>query len=319
MIYFACPDPQTFVSGGNMLNGQIFRAFREAGRAFTRIDWQDIQHIAFAPKDFLIVDSIWINKLQPRDCRKIQAFKIFFSHLLPSMLDPETDRKKEIERLSCFDLLLANSPFTRTWLDTFMSGKSRIEIVQPWIKKTGAEPDAVKDKFILVANWQPGKQIDQFLKALAKAVLPDGLKIHFFGDRKVNEPYTMKCMEVLENHPGLAERIILEGPVSHDLLEAVYAGSKCLVDTSLFETYGMALAEALVNGLQALALGRGNIINLIGQGRGMMCRDMDELVQAACLIHLGKLSLVENPVHDILTSWPAFVKQFSFLDQIHRP
>lgn len=319
MIYFACPDPLAFVSGGNMLNAQIFRAFREAGRAYTRIDWQDIQHIAFAPKDFLIVDSIWINKLLPRDCRKIQAFKIFFAHLLPSMLDSDTDRNKEIDRLSCFDLLLANSPFTRAWLDPLMSGKSRIETVQPWIKKTGAETGSDRDTFILVANWQPVKQIDLFLQALAEADLPEGLKIHFFGDRKVNDLYTLICMEILETHPRLNEHIILEGPVSHDRLESVYAGSKCLIDTSLFETYGMAVAEALVNGLQVLALGRGNIINLIGQGRGMICRDMEELVQAAGLIHQGKLSLAENPVHDILTSWPAFVKQFSFLDQIHRP
>lgn len=318
MIYFACPDPLAFVSGGNRLNAQIFRAFREAGRAYTRIDWQDIQHIAFAPKDFLIVDSIWLNKLQPRDCRKIQAFKIFFTHFLPSMLDPGTDRKKEIERLSCFDILLANSPFTRTWLDTLMSGKSRIETVQPWIKKSGVEPGTARDSFILVANWQPGKQIDLFLKALAKADLPEGLRIHFFGDRKVNESYTLKCMEILANHPLLAAYIILEGPVSHDHLESVYAESKCLIDPSLFETYGMAVAEALVNGLQVLALGRGNVINLIGQGRGLICRDMDELVQAAGLILKGKLNLSENPVHDILTSWPAFVKQFSFLDQVHR-
>ena len=318
MIYFACPDPLSFLSGGNMLNAQIFRAFREAGRAYTRIDWQDIQHIAFTPKDFLFVDSFWINKLQPRDCRKIQAFKIFFTPLLPSMLDPDTDRKKELERLFCFDILLANSPFTGTWLDTFMSGKSRIETIQPWIKKTEIEPGSDRDRFILVANWQPVKQIHLFLQALAEADLPEGLKIHFFGDRKVNESYTMKCMEILKNYPGMNEHIILEGPVSHDLLESVYAGSKCLIDTSLFETYGMALAEALVNGLQVLALGRGNIINLIGQGRGMICRDMDDLVQAAGLILKGKLSLAENPVQDILTSWPAFVKQFAFLDQIHR-
>ncbi|HNR06648.1 MAG TPA: hypothetical protein PKM27_04975 [Saprospiraceae bacterium] len=318
MIYYACPDPLAFVSGGNLLNAQIFRAFREAGRAFARIGWQDIPYIDFAPKDFLLVDSIWINKIQIRDFSKIKATKIFFTHLLPSMLDLGIKRIQEIERLSCFDFLLANSAFTRNWLDALMSGKSRIKTVQPWIKKTGMQESAVRDKFILVAAWQPIKQIDLLFDTLTRVDLPKGFRIHCYGDRQVNPSYTFKCMQILEKHPGLAEHILLEGVVSAEHLASVYVAGKCLIDSSRFETYGMALAEGLVNGLQVLALGQGNVIHLIGQGRGKYCRDLEELVQTAVLIFEDKLSLEEKPVQDILTSWSAFVSQFSFLDQIGR-
>src|SRR5262249_2157775 len=48
---------------------------------------------------------------------------------------------------------------------------------------------------------------------------------------------------------GLHDRITIAGPASAEAVARHYAGADLLVSTSLYEGYGMALAEALARGL----------------------------------------------------------------------
>lgn len=89
---------------------------------------------------------------------------------------------------------------------------------------------------------------------------------------------------------GLADRITLAGAVTDAALEALYAGADLVVSPSLFEGYGMALAEALARGLPLVATTGGAAADTVPPGAGLTVPPGDVPALGAAL-----RSLIEDP------------------------
>src|SRR5688572_19194474 len=63
------------------------------------------------------------------------------------------------------------------------------------------------------------------------------------------EPAALAALQAAIRETGLADRIALAGPASEDDIARHYAAADLMVSASLYEGYGMALAEALARGL----------------------------------------------------------------------
>lgn len=93
----------------------------------------------------------------------------------------------------------------------------------------------------------PRKGYDILVRALAPlADLPWRMTIVGALDRA---PAYVDALRELVREMGLEERILLTGPVSNEALDELYRRACLVVSSSLFEGYGMVLAESMARGL----------------------------------------------------------------------
>lgn len=285
MIFFVAPPLDAHVSGGNLFNEQILLALQESKMICSHVSKEQSDHINFAPGDVIIIDSIYVSALDEMFMDSILAQKVLLVHLLPSMIN-QGDRELEYKILQKFNRLIVNSVYTRAYCEQQMGFQGKIDILEPYIYQSPIIGlDTVRNKILLVATWQPVKQIDLFLLHLAKYTLRDDLVIDIYGDTTINEDYFQYCMTILEQFPELKAHIEIQGVVGHKDLLPLYTQSKILLDTSSFESFGMAVAEALAAGVMVISLGNGNTNNLVTPPTGILCKNMDELIQHMLLIH----------------------------------
>lgn len=96
-------------------------------------------------------------------------------------------------------------------------------------------------------------------------------------------PWRCRCVGPLDRAPGyaadvaeaarlagLAERFVLVGPRAGRALAEEYARADLVVLPSRFETYGMALAEAVARGIPVVSTTAGGIPDTVGEGCGLL-------------------------------------------------
>lgn len=309
MIYFVCPDPQLSISGGNLFNLQILEGLKLLGETVVSFPFQTFRTLKPKSRDIILLDSIYMNEIQTFSINQQPGFKMMLIHLLPSMLNNKSNQQAEKAVLENFDLILANSRCTRDYLMDMQVPGEKIKMMQPWTMVQELNNDIKRHKLIVVANWFPAKQVDLLLQQLSLHSLPDGLTIHFYGDTQVDIKYWKHCLSILEGNPGLAKHILLEGVVKQAELRKIYTETLCLVDVSLFESYGMAVTEAIVSGTPVLTLGNGQVKYWIGQGSCMDCKNIDDLIDKLVLIYLDKLDIPRYPITEIITEESVFRQQ----------
>lgn len=311
MIYFICPDPEGFVSGGNIFNRQVLRGFDELHIPVCRIPVSETGTLNTTEKDVLLLDSIYFNELPSIGWNHLKGLKMILVHLLPSMLDKSLQVKSEKELLNSFDFILANSLFTMEYLSGLSLHHPQILLVQPWVEGVGTPVNSVPSKNIVISNWYPAKQIDVLLKHLASHKLPEGLILHFYGDLNVDPGFTRHCLSILDEQHQLKNHVAIGGVIQHEDLFKIYRQSSCLLDVSRFESYGMSVAEAIVSGVQVLTLGNGNLKYMVGQGRCLFCKSMDDLILQWVRIQQGDLVVQPQPVSNIITGREVFNRQLT--------
>ncbi|MFZ1716116.1 MAG: glycosyltransferase [Saprospiraceae bacterium] len=309
MIYFVAPPADVHVSGGSLFNGQILRALQQVRYTYQYVSVQRWEQRTFDPGDVIIIDSIYMPALDEMFMDSMLAQKVLLVHLLPSMLSQE-DADSEKIFLKKFNRLIVNSKFTKDYCVQKMGFPGKIDILEPYIERSpyiGLE--TVRNKILLVATWQPVKQIDLFLLLLAKHTLPPDLVIDIYGDASINQDYFQYCLAILERFPELKDHIKIHGIIDHKDLLRLYHQTKMLLDTSSFESYGMAVAEALAAGVMVITLGKGNIKNLLSLGSGILCQNMDEIIHYMLIIHDQELIPRLNSNSSSEARWQKFIEQ----------
>ncbi|QLH75180.1 MAG: glycosyltransferase family 4 protein [Methanomassiliicoccales archaeon] len=83
-----------------------------------------------------------------------------------------------------------------------------------------------------------------------------------------------KRLKALISRTGLGSKIEMTGKVSEDRKKELLASCKLFVMPSLFESYGIAVAEAMSYGKAIVATDVGGLPEVVGQG-GLLCRPRD--------------------------------------------
>ncbi len=288
-IYFIAPHPLAFTSGGNRYNSQLIGALRLAGWKVRRFGLFDPRIRKIPSGSLIVVDSIYRNALMEGNFELPPHSKwAGLIHYLPE-LDGEREGANE-SWASVFDLLLFPSDYLLKRFRSFFTSSSTPSFILPPIIPVRTWPVAALNSggdphLMIVANYLPVKGILELLQELATsfdqpAPLP-GFRLSVYGSI-LDEAYWRACRDAVDSSPTLRHRTALNKDMPHFKLFAALSEASAVVSASAFESFGMAIAEAMALKRPVFALSRGNIPELVsGYPAARLFERIEEL--AACL------------------------------------
>ncbi len=312
MMYFLAPDPNSFTSGGNIFNRQILKAFDELNKPCIRLSIDEIWTLNTTKEDSIIVDTLYLDSLDENFIHQ-NARKYLIVHMLATMNPHNRDPDKTIRQLMLFDTFIANSEFTRHHIQSLIGASIPCVVVKPFIQQYDLRQDLTKEKyFVWGAIWERRKLLSLWLDSLNEHSFPENFIIYLCGDMSSDTEYVKECLDKIANSKLLNSIIEIKGKLNQSDFIHLLAGSLAYIDTSGMETYGMAVAEAIVNDVTVLSLGGGNISNFDGVGKCVICRDFDELNDRMVNLFEGD-QIVHKPIMGIISEWNEFINQLHLI------
>ncbi|MBK6948609.1 MAG: glycosyltransferase family 4 protein [Haliscomenobacter sp.] len=268
-IFFIAPHPAEFTSGGNRYNTQLIGSLRLAGWKVRRFSPSDPRIKTISPGSLVVVDAIY------RDPLLEGGFELPPHSRWAALIHylPELDRLGAgagPSWVSVFDLLLFPSEFLRTRFKDLYPGSLTPSFVLPPIIPIQIWPEAALKpgeipKFVIVGNYLPVKGILEFLQqfviALGQGISLPRFELAIYGSI-LDQSYWSACRNLADQFPALS-KVILSKDIPRSRLLAVLSEATALVSPSSFESFGMAVAEAMALKRPVLALSRGNIPHLV--------------------------------------------------------
>jgi glycosyltransferase involved in cell wall biosynthesis len=258
------PDSGKRPSGGNIYNERLIGAAKERGLAFSLrfVDRSDIEACWGEHSTSLrIWDSLFLEALGSQNLGDIRGWGLLL-HYLPS-LNPILD-EEERRRLALIEArVLQAAPLVivtgRSLLMAVRQYRSRastclcepgVSTVFPITRSRRSRESAQTIHLLTVANMLPEKGLTDLPGILARLRdLP--WCWHIVGEETVDAVYARRFADMTGRF-GLDARIRRYGPLDQTAIALLMANMDLFVFPSLFEAYGMALAEAAAAGLPAL-------------------------------------------------------------------
>jgi glycosyltransferase involved in cell wall biosynthesis len=166
----------------------------------------------------------------------------------------DKDRQEELRRLETEALALARhvvvtSPATRrTLAESFGVTQSRVTVAEPGTDPAPrAKGTGRPVQMLAVGSVVPRKGYEILIDALKPLVHLDW-RLDIAGTLDRSTETARRVLAAIETG-GLANRVTLHGALSEAQLSDLYDRTDLFVMPSLYEGYGMALAEALARGL----------------------------------------------------------------------
>ncbi len=198
-------------------------------------------------------------------------------HYLPSqnpLLDAERRKaaqRQEDQAIRCVRSLLTTGYRLADHLRSRYPGKA-VFVCEPGVDGSFRQaPDAVRPAgprnhvhLVTVANLLPAKGYLELFGILRRlAHLP--WRWHIVGDETVDVAYADQLRQAAAAS-GLSERMLLHGVLTHNALAALLRSADAFAFPSLYEAYGMAVAEAAALGLPIVTSRVGDCERLVRNG-----------------------------------------------------
>ncbi len=256
---------------------------REAARAI---------NAALAPRDVALIDGLAYGALPQDAIRAIAAPVLALCHHplgLEQGLDPARAAallRSETAALALAAHIIVTSAHTRkTLIEDFGVAPSRVTIALPGTApasratRSGAVGSDGETILLAVGSIIARKGFDLLVEALTGLQALDW-RLRLVGGAPA--PETANALARLIEARGLGARIDWLGEVSAEALDGIYDSSDIFVSSSLYEGYGMALAEALARGLPIVTTTGGACADTAPDGAALKVApgDVDALREA---------------------------------------
>jgi glycosyltransferase involved in cell wall biosynthesis len=216
----------------------------------------------------------------------------------------------ERRALAAARLVIVTSRATTVALERYGVGPDRVVVVEPGTDRAplarGSEGAALQ--LLCVAAIIPRKGHEILFRALAM-MPPLEWRLTCVGSLK-RDAATAERLRARLRSDGLEERVMLTGEVDAARLATLYDGADLFVLPTLYEGYGMAVAEALARGLPVVGTPTGAIADLVAPSAGVLVPpgDVQGLAAALALVladaHVREqLTHGARRVRDRLPSW----------------
>lgn len=293
LIHFLHPSCDALVSGGNKFNRRILARARAHGWPLQSLvidpdapgAWdidQALQEPAARGAASVVSWAIWDSLLlrryplsEPMFTRRRDAFLL---HYLPS-LDPQLNPERRLSSRLLEDRVIGRAAFLvatgRNFADAL---RTRYPAVRTYLCEPGVDQvfldvrrsvlprngDAAVH-LLSVGNLVPGKGYLELLTVLEQLNKPNWVW-HIAGsieaDRAFTRLFFKRAAQWLTR-----QRILLHGTLASSALAVLMSRMDVFVAASHYESYGMALAEAVAAGLPVVATEVGEAVRVVGEPR----------------------------------------------------
>jgi glycosyltransferase involved in cell wall biosynthesis len=275
MVTLLAPEPGHTRSGGHIYNHRIGMELSGRGFSLTYLptpvpDPARLASYGVSRDSMILLDSLffvqrdWLHSVS----RLWKGKTALLVHYLPS-IDPAlstTDSSRlrllEAEALSRADKIVTSSHFMAATIKRLFPGTADAVVAHPGVDRsfrkkrktgnnTGSGYKENKVRLLTVANWTDGKN-HSFLLPVLYRLKELSWNWNIVGETEGNEKQTADFRRMAQSF-GIEERINITGSLPPASIPAVLAEADLFLFPSRFESYGMALAEALCAGLPAVA------------------------------------------------------------------
>lgn len=268
------PSVTAFVSGGNTFNKELFASLQQC---------KNVKLSAYNPSvlyddnEIVLVDSLCLH--MNKEWMKFQK-RICILHYHPYLHEQTNDVQQQLLlTINDFHLLIVTSNFVKEQLTTIGVSEEMIVVMEPVVYQCGNMIKRLSKTFTAcsIANYVSVKGIADYLQKLDSIRLPIDFTHHFIGDSTIDPPYYDRCKNLVASSAYLQKTVQLHPAATADTICSYFNLSHVFISTSNFETFGMAVKEALHAGLPVLALSKGNLPNLI-MNHEHLFENIDELI-----------------------------------------
>ncbi|WP_457798174.1 glycosyltransferase family 4 protein [Methylocystis sp. S23] len=289
-ILFAIPGDLSARTGGYEYDRRILGAARAFGAEMIHLPLagrfpnpspedaaaavEALNH-AYRPADVVLMDGLACGALPEAAIREIRAPVIELCHhplcLEAGLSWARASALEENERrvLAAAAHVIVTSRHVRGTLESrFGVPPDKMSIAPPGTDPAPrARGTAHPLSLLAVGSIIPRKGFDILVEALAGLADLDW-RLTIAGSRD-HAPGTARALQALISAHGLTARVDLAGELSSGALQALFDGADIFVSSSLYEGYGMALAEALAHGLPVVTTTGGAAAETIPDGAAL--------------------------------------------------
>jgi glycosyltransferase involved in cell wall biosynthesis len=205
--------------------------------------------------DSVLIDGLAFGAMPAAALQRINAPLIALCHhplCLETGLSPERAaqlRESETGALALATRVIVTSPHTGALLaEEFSVPAKKIAVAPPGVDPAPrARGSSGATSLLAIGAVIPRKAFGQLVEALSKLADLDW-RLRIVGSAAASPP-TAAALRALIAAKGLAPRIELTGEVEPERLARAFEEADLFVSASLYEGYGMALAQALAHGL----------------------------------------------------------------------
>ena len=244
------------------------------------------------PHTVLLIDGLAYGAMPAEIVRRLAAPVVALVHhplcLEAGVSEPRqrTLRASETAALALARCVITTSRTTaRTLIADFRVPEPKIAVAEP-----GTEPAArahgtgTPIQLLAVGAVVPRKAYDVLVRALATLEAHDWrLTIAGPTDRSAE---ALASLQAAVRDTGLGDRIALAGPLGAAELDRHYACADIFLMPSLYEGYGMALAEAMARGLPIISTTGGAAAETVPDAAALKVAPGDESALAAAIQRL---------------------------------
>jgi glycosyltransferase involved in cell wall biosynthesis len=165
-------------------------------------------------------------------------------------------------------VIVTSLPTARLLAIDFAVPPDRIAVAEPGVEPAArARGTGVPAQLLAVGAVSPRKGYDILVEALSGLKRLDW-RLTIVGSLDRN-PEAARLLRQSVAAAGLGDRVALAGAVGDDVLHRLYDEADVFVSASLFEGYGMVLAEAMAHGLAIVTSAGGAAAETVADGAGL--------------------------------------------------
>ncbi len=303
-VNFFVPANHAAISGGNIYNELLVGALRNLGHNVNLMPVYDLQqwekNLQKTGNQLVLADSLVLCKLGSELQPEFYSRIIPFIHMPPELMDGchvmFSEKQMNYGYWSGFRHMFVTSAYTKSYYLQKGIKEDFITVVEPSPSLVFKKKKYRKKPFSLinVANVIPGKNQLKLIEIMSGLSEFDWT-LTIAGDLKCDIKYALKVETAIKQN-RLQSRIILAGATDNQTLEGIYSHADLLISTSVFETFGMNVYDAVCNGLPVVALEGGGITHALEKGPACVCISEDEMERT-----LRKLFVNENEYQNLIS------------------
>jgi len=244
--------------------------------------WKNIRSDTVIVEDISQSSDLFLFNTVVRFLRRLTGKRIYLLNVVQQTYSPLM--KDEIRRtlthieesifINSSDGIVVNSEFTKRLVEDLLRRDVRRVVAYPGLNVSGLnegflrKPTVGASKLLFVGYVTPRKGVDALLRALEILVKDKGmdrLVLNIVGDN-VRERALYQELRDYSDKAGLGNKVIFRGRVGESELKDLYRTSDLFVFPSLWEGFGMVLAEAMSYGLPIVTTEAGAIPYLVKDG-----------------------------------------------------